>query len=123
MGTTEDKIKEFKEREEKELVMGGGKQIQKQHDKGKLTARERLDLLFDQGSFRELDMFIRHRCIHFDMPETFIPGEGVVTGHGTVKQGLPLLVLMIQEGPGYRKEWIPLLAMVKYFSETPLPLE
>jgi acetyl-CoA carboxylase carboxyltransferase component len=84
MGSTEDKIKELKEREEKELVMGGEKQIQKQHEKGKLTARERMDLLFDSGSFRELDMFIRHRCIHFDMPETFIPGEGVVTGHGTV---------------------------------------
>ncbi|NVM24603.1 MAG: methylmalonyl-CoA carboxyltransferase [Desulfobacterales bacterium] len=84
MGTTANKLKELKEREEKELAMGGAKGIQKQHDKGKLTARERLDLLFDPGSFRELDMFVRHRCADFDMPKTFIPGEGVVTGHGMV---------------------------------------
>jgi len=84
MGTTGNKLKELREREEKELAMGGAKGVQKQHDRGKLTARERLDLLFDPGSFRELDMFVRHRCTDFDMPETFIPGEGVVTGHGTV---------------------------------------
>ena len=84
MGTTANKLKVLKEREEKELAMGGAKAIQKQHDKGKLTARERLDLLFDPGSFRELDMFVRHRCTDFDMPKTFIPGEGVVTGHGMV---------------------------------------
>jgi acetyl-CoA carboxylase carboxyltransferase component len=84
MGTTANKLKELKEKEEKELAMGGSKGIQKQHDKGKLTARERLDLLFDHGSFRELDMFVRHRCTDFDMAETFIPGEGVITGHGTV---------------------------------------
>jgi acetyl-CoA carboxylase carboxyltransferase component len=113
MGTTEDKIKEFKEREEKELVMGGEKQIQKQHDKGKLTARERLDLLFDQGSFRELDMFIRHRCIHFDMPETFIPGEGVVTGHGTVNGRLVY---------AYSQDFTSVAGTLD-FSETPLPLE
>jgi acetyl-CoA carboxylase carboxyltransferase component len=85
MGTTADKLKELEERKEKELAMGGAQQIQKQHDRGKLTARERLELLFDPGSFRELDMFVRHRCTDFDMPQTFIPGEGVVTGHGMVK--------------------------------------
>ncbi|UCG99843.1 MAG: methylmalonyl-CoA carboxyltransferase, partial [Deltaproteobacteria bacterium] len=84
MVTTADKVKGLKEREEKELAMGGAEQIQKQHDRGKLTARERLDLLFDPESFRELDMFVRHRCTDFDMPKTTIPGEGVVTGHGTV---------------------------------------
>jgi len=84
MGTTANKLKELKEREEKELAMGGAKGIQKQHDRDKLTARERLDLLFDPGSFRELDMFVRHRCTDFDMPKTLIPGEGVVTGHGMV---------------------------------------
>jgi len=84
MGTTTHKLKELKEREEKEFAMGGEKQLQKQRDKGKLTARERLDLLFDPGSFRELDMFVRHRCIDFDMPRTFVAGEGVVTGHGAV---------------------------------------
>ncbi len=84
MGDTEDKLRELKEREEKELAMGGAKGIDKQHNKGKLTARERLELLFDSHSFRELDIFVKHRCTDFDMPETSIPAEGVVTGHGTV---------------------------------------
>ena len=84
MDTSADKLKELQARKEKELAMGGAKQIDKQHERGKLTARERIDLLFDPGSFRELDMFVRHRCTDFDMPQTFIPGEGVITGHGTV---------------------------------------
>jgi acetyl-CoA carboxylase carboxyltransferase component len=84
MGSTSGKINELKERVKKELAMGGADQIQKQHDRGKLTARERLDLFFDRGSFRELDMFVKHRCTDFGMPQKVIPAEGVVTGHGTV---------------------------------------
>ncbi len=84
MKSTEDKIKEFNEKKDKELAMGGDKQIQKQHDKGKLTARERLDLLFDPGTFEELDMFVKHRCTDFGMPDTTVPGEGVITGQGKV---------------------------------------
>ncbi len=84
MGTTAHKLQELKEREERELAMGGEKQLQKQRERGKLSARERLGLLFDPGSFRELDMFVRHRCTDFDMPRTLIAAEGVVTGHGTV---------------------------------------
>ncbi len=84
MGIVADKIKDLKIREEKETAMGGAKQIQKQHDSGKLTARERLDIFFDPGTFRELDMFVRHRCTDFGMNKNFIPGEGVVTGHGKV---------------------------------------
>jgi acetyl-CoA carboxylase carboxyltransferase component len=84
MSTTEDKLRELKERRSREIAMGGEKGIQMQHERGKLTARERLDLLFDSGSFRELDMFVSHRCTDFDMDKKFIPGEGVVTGHGTV---------------------------------------
>lgn len=84
MGTTSEKNKALKERQARELAMGGEKGIQKQHERGKLTARERLDLLFDPGSFRELDMFVRHRCTDFEMDKTFIPGEGVVIGHGKV---------------------------------------
>jgi acetyl-CoA carboxylase carboxyltransferase component len=84
MSTTEDKLRELKERRSREIAMGGEKGIQIQHERGKLTARERLDLLFDLGSFRELDMFVSHRCTDFDMDKKFIPGEGVVTGHGTV---------------------------------------
>ena len=84
MATIADRIRELKEREEREQALGGPKQVQKQREAGKLTARERLALLFDRGSFHELDMFVRHRCTYFDMPQTFIPAEGVITGHGTV---------------------------------------
>ena len=84
MATVFDRIQELRAREEKEKAAGGPKQIEKQHQAGKLTARERLELLFDTGSFCELDMFVRHRCSDFDMSETFIASEGVVTGYGTV---------------------------------------
>ena len=84
MATVFDRLQELREKAEKERALGGTKQIEKQHQAGKLTARERLDLLFDPGSFCELDMFVRHRCTDFDMPQTHIPGEGVITGYGTV---------------------------------------
>ena len=63
---------------------GGPKRIDAQHAKGKLTARERLDLLFDAGSFEEWDMFVEHRSTDFGMDKQRIPGDGVVTGFGTV---------------------------------------
>ncbi len=63
---------------------GGDKRIAAQHAKGKLTARERLDILLDQGSFEELDMFVEHDCVDFGMAEQKIPGDGVVTGSGTI---------------------------------------
>eukprot|EP00586_Coscinodiscus_wailesii_P021907 CAMPEP_0172496868 /NCGR_PEP_ID=MMETSP1066-20121228/94343_1 /TAXON_ID=671091 /ORGANISM="Coscinodiscus wailesii, Strain CCMP2513" /LENGTH=253 /DNA_ID=CAMNT_0013269391 /DNA_START=115 /DNA_END=873 /DNA_ORIENTATION=+ len=66
------------------LEGGGSKRIQKQHERGKLTARERLSLLFDANSFRELDQLKSHRCNDFGMPQTKIPGDGVIVGHGTV---------------------------------------
>jgi len=67
------------------LVLGGGeKRIAKQHELGKLTARERLDLLFDENSFRESLLFIKHRCAHFGVADKEFPGEGVVTGIGIV---------------------------------------
>ena len=84
MGIVEDKLKELKAREEKMLQMGGEKAVAKQHGQGKLTARERLNLLFDAGTFRELDMFVSHRCINFGMEKVEIPSDGVVTGHGLV---------------------------------------
>lgn len=89
MGIVEDKIKELKERERIVLQMGGEKAIAKEKEKGKLTARERLDLLFDPGSFREIDMFVTHRCTNFGMDKVEIPSDGVVTGHGLV-QGRPV---------------------------------
>jgi propionyl-CoA carboxylase beta chain len=63
---------------------GGQKRIDAQHGKGKLTARERLDVLLDPGSFEEYDMFVTHRAVDFGMEQTIIPGDGVVTGWGTI---------------------------------------
>jgi propionyl-CoA carboxylase beta chain len=63
---------------------GGEKRVAAQHAKGKLTARERIELLLDEGSFEEWDMFVEHRCTDFGMAEQKVPGDGVVTGHGTV---------------------------------------
>ena len=65
--------------------MGGGEaKIESQHKRGKLTARERLDVLFDEDSFVEMDVFMTHRCTNFDMAEKKAPGDGVVTGYGTI---------------------------------------
>ena len=63
---------------------GGEKRIAAQHAKGKLTARERLDVLLDEGSFEELDTYVEHNCIDFGMEQSRIPGDGVVTGSGTI---------------------------------------
>ncbi len=63
---------------------GGEKSIEKQHAKGKLTARERIDKLMDPGSFVEIDAFVEHRCVNFGMEKKIYPGDGVVTGYGTV---------------------------------------
>ena len=70
---------------------GGEARIEKQHEKGKLTARERLDVLLDDGSFEEWDMFVEHRCHDFGMEKNKIPGDGVVTGFGKVN-GRPVFV-------------------------------
>ena len=63
---------------------GGEKRIATQHGKGKLTARERVAILLDPGSFEEYDMFVTHRAVDFDMADTIIPGDGVVTGWGHI---------------------------------------
>jgi propionyl-CoA carboxylase beta chain len=63
---------------------GGEKRVNAQHSKGKLSARERLEILLDEESFEEWDMFVEHRCSEFGMSEQKIPGDGVVTGHGTI---------------------------------------
>ena len=63
---------------------GGEKRVQQQHDKGKLTARERVDLLLDQGTFEEIDLFVTHRTTDFGMADRKVPGDAVVTGHGKV---------------------------------------
>jgi acetyl-CoA carboxylase carboxyltransferase component len=85
MGIIADSIKELQEKESKIKAMGGEKAVKKQHERGKLTARERLNLLFDAGSFKELDMFVTHRCVNFNMQKTEIPSDGVVIGYGLVE--------------------------------------
>ena len=77
-------LEELENRRDKALVGGGATRIEAQHARGKLTARERLDLLLDEGSFEEFDMYVEHRCIDFGMEKTRVPGDGVVTGWGTI---------------------------------------
>jgi acetyl-CoA carboxylase carboxyltransferase component len=84
MGIVADKIKALMEREQKILQMGGDKAVAKHKEKGKLSARERLNYLFDPGTFREVDMFVTHRCVNFGMEKVEIASDGVVTGHGLV---------------------------------------
>ena len=78
------KNEELRILKEKIMQGGGAKNIEAQHARGKLTARERLDLLFDEGTFCELDAFVTHRCTNFNMANTEAPAEGVVTGYGMV---------------------------------------
>ena len=79
------KIVDALEQRRAEARLGGGqRRIDAQHGKGKLTARERLDVLLDPGSFEEYDMFVTHRATDFGMGDTIIPGDGVVTGWGTI---------------------------------------
>jgi propionyl-CoA carboxylase beta chain len=80
----QDIIRELEAKREAARLGGGQKRIDTQHGKGKLTARERIDLLLDEESFEEWDMFVEHRCKDFGMGEQTIPGDGVVTGYGTV---------------------------------------
>ena len=83
MGTV-DKLTELQYRRSVINNGGGEVKIKKQHDSGKLTARERINALLDEGSFVEIDAFVTHRCTEFGMDCVEAPGEGVVTGYGTV---------------------------------------
>jgi propionyl-CoA carboxylase beta chain len=77
-------LAELEQRRETARLGGGQRRIDAQHAKGKLTARERIEILLDEGSFEEFDMFKQHRCTDFGMEEQHIPGDGVITGWGTV---------------------------------------
>ncbi|MGE3973055.1 MAG: acyl-CoA carboxylase subunit beta [Bdellovibrionales bacterium] len=81
---TQKLIAELETRNEKALVGGGKERIEKQKQGGRLTARERLDVLLDPSSFIELDRFVTHRCINFGMEQNKIPGDGVITGYGRI---------------------------------------
>ncbi|QWD82770.1 acyl-CoA carboxylase subunit beta [Polynucleobacter sp. MWH-P3-07-1] len=77
-------IQQLEDQRQLARLGGGQKRIQAQHAKGKLTARERIELLLDAGSFEEWDMFVEHRCHDFGMDEQTVPGDGVVTGYGMI---------------------------------------
>jgi len=82
---SEDRLKKLQELREKARLGGGKKRIDKMHSQGKLTARERLQVLLDEGSFEEFDMFKEHQCTDFGMANNKIPGDGVVTGYGKIE--------------------------------------
>ena len=84
MHTVQEKI-ELMKKKKAHIEMGGGeKRIAAQHSKGKMTARERLNKFFDEGTFVELDAFVKHRCVNFGQDKLDLPAEGVITGYGTV---------------------------------------
>ncbi|MBN2431462.1 MAG: acyl-CoA carboxylase subunit beta [Acidobacteria bacterium] len=84
MSSLREKTREFEELAEAAKLGGGQEKIDKQHEKGKFTARERLEIMLDPGSFHELDMFVQHTCRDFGMEKQVYPGDGVVTGYGTI---------------------------------------
>ena len=84
MSSNQDKIKELISFREQAKMGGGQKRIDSQHKKGKLTARERIEMLLDEGSFEEFDMFVKHRCTNFGIEKESYFGDGVVTGYGTI---------------------------------------
>ena len=79
-----EKIELLKKKRLEVEKMGGSARIDKQHEKGKLSARERIDLLFDEGTFREIDKFVEHRSVNFGMETVEVPSDGVIVGHGRV---------------------------------------
>ncbi len=81
---TDPRILELREKKSAAKQGGGEARVQSQHEKGKMTARERLDLLLDKGSFREMDVFVTHNSTDFGLADQKYPGDGVVTGYGTV---------------------------------------
>ena len=82
--TTKEKLEEMLQKTEVIKAGGGPAKVDKQHASGKLTARERLDILLDKNSFVELDRFVEHRCVNFGQEKKFLAGDGVVTGYGTI---------------------------------------
>lgn len=82
--STQEKIMKMRTKSEHIIAAGGPERVQKQHESGKMTARERIAALLDQGTFVELDRFVQHRCNNFGMDKKDLPGEGVTTGYGTI---------------------------------------
>ena len=84
MSTKIEKLQELRGKKERIKQMGGDKVVEKQHKRNKLTARERIDLLYDPGTFREIDILAKHRCTFFGLDKMDIPADAAVTGHGKV---------------------------------------
>jgi propionyl-CoA carboxylase beta chain len=84
MSSTEKRLNDLRARKSRSESGGGQARIDAQHNRGKMTARERLEMLLDDGSFQEIDALVEHRCRDFDMDKNVIPGDGVVTGHGMI---------------------------------------
>ena len=82
--TTAEKLAQLDAHSARVLRCGGPKAVEKQHALGKRTARERIELLMDTGTFTEVDRFVRHRCTAFGMGDKDIPADGVVTGYGKI---------------------------------------
>ena len=85
-------LDELDAKREQARAGGGAKRIDRQHENHKLTARERLNVLLDEGSFEEWDMFVEHRCTDFGMTNSKVPGDGVVTGLAKFQGGLFLFI-------------------------------
>ena len=80
----QEKIDDLLKKKEKAKLGGGAERLKSQHDKGKLSARERIELLVDEGSFEEIDMFVKHRATDFGLNKQHYPGDGVVTGFAKI---------------------------------------
>lgn len=100
MSHLDDVRKELQRRNEQALIGGGEERIKKQHEEGKLTARERLEILLDEGSFIELDRLRVHDCTDFGMEKKKFYGDAVVTGYGMIN-GRPVAVFF----PGFYCFW------------------
>ena len=87
----QSRLEEVRERHARAEAGGGAERKERQHREGKLSARERVDLLLDEGTFEELDKLVRHRCRNFGMEENVVDGDGFVTGHGLI-HGRPVFV-------------------------------
>ena len=84
MASDDEKLSDLRLRKARAEAGGGAARVEAQHKKGKLTARERLELLVDEDTFHEIDSLVEHRCRDFEMEKNIIPGDGVVTGHGKI---------------------------------------
>ena len=85
MSENQKKVKQLIDLRVQAKLGGGQKRIDTQHAKGKLTARERIEMLLDEGSFEEMDMFVTHRCNNFGMEKESYLGDGVAVGFGTIE--------------------------------------